>query len=175
MNGARRIAEMLAQKRMFFAGLPAVAEENKREIDMLTLNAANLLPVELPWPGTPHSPLVLLETPNRQLIPFSPFDSSLSVPASRFMLIFSFNSGTEGCRTVEVSQGVAAGTPSEQIWCHSMISMSWITWPVSGTAATRRCPHLQTCKPGKTLHHHRQTEKDASLELCSYGLSSARS
>ena len=77
MNGARGIAEMLAQKRMFFGGLPAMAEENKREIDMLTLNAADLLPVELPWTGTPHSPLALLETPSRQLIPFSPFDSSL--------------------------------------------------------------------------------------------------
>ena len=77
MNGARGILEMLAQKRMFFGGLPAMAEENKREIDVLTLNAADLLPVELPWPGTPHSPLVLFETPTRQLIPFSPFDSSL--------------------------------------------------------------------------------------------------
>ena len=77
MNGARGILEMLAQKRMFFGGLPAMAEENKREIDMLTLNGADLLPVELPWPGTPHSPLVLFETPTRQLIPFSPFDSSL--------------------------------------------------------------------------------------------------
>ena len=77
MNGARGIPEMLAQKRMFFGGLPAMAEENKREIDLLTLNAADLLPVELPWPGTPHSPLALFETPTRQLIPFSPFDSSL--------------------------------------------------------------------------------------------------
>ena len=77
MNGARGILEMLAQKRMFFGGLPAMAEENKREIDMLTLNAADLLPVERPWPGTPHSPLALFETPTRQLIPFSPFDSSL--------------------------------------------------------------------------------------------------
>ena len=78
MNGARGIPEMLAQKRMFFAGLPAMSEENKREIDMLTLNGADLLPVELPWPGTPHSPLALVETPTRQLIPFSPFDSSLA-------------------------------------------------------------------------------------------------
>ncbi len=68
---------MLAQKRMFFGGLPAMAEENKREIDILTLNAADLLPVELPWPGTPNSPLSLFETPTRHLIPFSPFDSSL--------------------------------------------------------------------------------------------------
>lgn len=77
MNGARGIPEMLAQKRMFFGGLPAMGEENKREIDMLTLNAADLLPVELPWPGTPNSPLALFETPTRQLVPFSPFDSSL--------------------------------------------------------------------------------------------------
>ncbi len=77
MNGARGMPEMLAQKRMFFGGLPAMAGENKREIDMLTLNAADLLPVELPWRGTPNSPLALVETPTRQLIPFSLFDSSL--------------------------------------------------------------------------------------------------
>ena len=76
-NGARGMPEMLAQKRMFFGGLPAMAGENKREIDMLTLNAADLLPVELPWQGTPNSPLALVETPSRQLIPFSLFDSSL--------------------------------------------------------------------------------------------------
>lgn len=77
MNGARGIPETLAQKRLFFAGLPTMAGENKREVDALTLNAADLLPVEMPWRGTPHSPLILFETPQRQLIPFSPFDSSL--------------------------------------------------------------------------------------------------
>jgi hypothetical protein len=77
MNGARGIPETLAQKRLFFAGLPAMAGENKRELDALTLNAADLLPVEMPWRGTPHSPLILFETPQRHLIPFSPFDSSL--------------------------------------------------------------------------------------------------
>jgi type IV secretory pathway VirB4 component len=54
-----------------------MAGENKRELDALTLNAADLLPVEMPWRGTPRSPLILFETPQRQLIPFSPFDSSL--------------------------------------------------------------------------------------------------
>ena len=34
-------------------------------------------PLEVPWQGTPHSPLMLFETPQRQLIPFSPFDPSL--------------------------------------------------------------------------------------------------
>src|SRR6266704_2959270 len=32
----------------------------------------------MPWRGTPNSPLMLFETPYRQLIPFSPFDSSLA-------------------------------------------------------------------------------------------------
>lgn len=77
MNGARGIPENLAQKRLFFAGLPAMGGENRRELDLLTLNAADLLPVEVPWRGTRHSPLMLLETPYRQLVPFSPFDSSL--------------------------------------------------------------------------------------------------
>ena len=77
MNGGRGIPETLAQKRLFFTGLPAMGGENRRELDLLTLNAADLLPVEMPWRGTRHSPLMLLETPYRQLLPFSPFDSSL--------------------------------------------------------------------------------------------------
>jgi len=47
INGARGIAEMLAQKRMFFGGLAAMAEENKRENVMLRLNPADLLPKEV--------------------------------------------------------------------------------------------------------------------------------
>jgi type IV secretory pathway VirB4 component len=77
MNGARGIPETLAQKRFFFSSLPGLGEINKREMDVLTLQAADLLPVEMPWRGTPNSPLMLFETPYRQLIPFSPFDSSL--------------------------------------------------------------------------------------------------
>ncbi|HLY61331.1 MAG TPA: hypothetical protein VKV95_11325 [Terriglobia bacterium] len=77
MNGARGIAETLAQKRLFFGGLPAMAGTNKRELDALTLNAADLLPVEMPWRGTPNSPSILFETPHRQLVPFSPFDPGL--------------------------------------------------------------------------------------------------
>jgi len=77
MNGGRGIPETLAQKRLFFTGLPAMGGENRRELDLLTLNAADLLPVEMPWRGTPHSPVMVLETPYRQLLPFSPFDSSL--------------------------------------------------------------------------------------------------
>jgi type IV secretory pathway VirB4 component len=77
MNGARGVPETLAQKRFFFSSLPALGEVNKRELDVLTLHAADLLPIETPWKGTPNSPLILFETPYRQLIPFSPFDSSL--------------------------------------------------------------------------------------------------
>ena len=78
MNGARGMPETLAQKRLFFGALPAMAAENKREMDALTLHAADLLPVEMPWPGTPNSPVILFETPYRQLLPFSLFDSGLS-------------------------------------------------------------------------------------------------
>jgi hypothetical protein len=77
MNGGRGVPETLAQKRLFFTGLPAMGGENRRELDLLTLNAADLLPVEMPWRGTRHSPLMLFETPYRQLVPFSPFDASL--------------------------------------------------------------------------------------------------
>ncbi len=77
MNGGRGIPETLAQKRLFFTGLPAMGSENRRQLDLLTLNAADLLPVEVPWRGTANSPLMLFETPYRQLVPFSPFDSSL--------------------------------------------------------------------------------------------------
>jgi len=78
MSGARGMVETLAKRRMFLSGLPTMAEENKREIDMLTLNAADLLPLEAPWQGTPNVPGVLFETRQKKLIPFSPFDPSLT-------------------------------------------------------------------------------------------------
>jgi type IV secretory pathway VirB4 component len=90
MNGARGMVETLAQKRFFIGNLPCMAEENKREIDMLTLNAADLMPIETPWQGTPHSPGILFETRQRKLIPFSPFDSSLN---DANMLIMSSSGG----------------------------------------------------------------------------------
>ena len=77
MNGGRGVPETLAQKRLFFGGLPAMAGENRRELDLLTLNAADLMPVEMPWRGTQNSPVMLFETPYRQLVPFSPLDASL--------------------------------------------------------------------------------------------------
>ena len=78
MNGAKAVTETLAKRRLFFSSLPGMGEPDLRDVDLLTTNAADLLPAETPWQGTPRSPLFLLETPYRQLIPFSPFDPSLS-------------------------------------------------------------------------------------------------
>jgi hypothetical protein len=55
-----------------------LGEADKRDQDMLTSNVADLVPVEMPWSGTRRSPLILFETPYRQLIPFSMFDPDLS-------------------------------------------------------------------------------------------------
>ncbi len=76
MNGARAIPETLAQKRLFFGTLPGMAETTKREHECLTLHAADLMPVEMPWQGL-ESPAILFETPSRQMVAFSPFDPTL--------------------------------------------------------------------------------------------------
>ena len=78
MNGASGLTEDIAQRRIFLSSLPGLAGEDKREIDLLSCHASDLLPLEMPWTGTPRSPLMLIETPYRQLIPFSPFDPDLS-------------------------------------------------------------------------------------------------
>lgn len=78
MNGSKAVCETLAKRRLFFSTLPGMAGADRRDQDMLTSNASDLLPLEAPWQGTPRSPLFLLETPYRQLIPFSPFDSEMS-------------------------------------------------------------------------------------------------
>jgi len=78
MNGAKAVAETIAKRRIFLGTLPGMAEADKRDQDMLTSNAADLVPIEMPWTGTRRSPLILFETPYRQLIPFSMFDPDLS-------------------------------------------------------------------------------------------------
>jgi type IV secretory pathway VirB4 component len=78
MNGARAVVETIAKRRIFLGTLPGMGETDKREQDMLTPNAADLVPVEMPWIGTRKSPLMLFETPYRQLIPYSMFDPDLS-------------------------------------------------------------------------------------------------
>lgn len=77
MNGAKGVVETLAKRRLWISTLPGMGEPDRREHDVLTSNAADLLPAETPWQGTSSSPLFLLETPYRQLIPFSPFDPGL--------------------------------------------------------------------------------------------------
>lgn len=98
MNGAKAVGETLAKKRLFFGSLPAMGDADKRDQDLLTSNAADLLPVEMPWRGTTRSPLFLLETPYRQLIAFSPFDPGLS---DANMLVIA---KTGGGKTVMVQQ-----------------------------------------------------------------------
>ncbi|SNS40365.1 Type IV secretory pathway, VirB4 component [Granulicella rosea] len=78
MNGAKAVMETIAKRRIFIGTLPGMAEPDKRDQDMLTSNVADLVPVEMPWTGTRRSPLILFETPFRQLIPFSMFDPDLS-------------------------------------------------------------------------------------------------
>jgi type IV secretory pathway VirB4 component len=78
MNGSKAVMETIAKRRIFLGTLPGMAEADKRDQDMLTSNVADLVPVEMPWTGTRKSPLILFETPYRQLIPFSMFDPDLS-------------------------------------------------------------------------------------------------
>jgi type IV secretory pathway VirB4 component len=77
MNGARGFAENKAKLRLYLTSLPGLMDQDKREHDLLTTHAADLVPIEMPWEGTPRSPLMLIETPYRQLLPFSPFDPNL--------------------------------------------------------------------------------------------------
>ena len=90
MNGSRGLQEDLAKRRLFVGALPGMGEQNERENDCLTVHAADLLPIETSWRGMPQSPLVLLETPYRQLVPFSPWDASL---ADANMLIMAASGG----------------------------------------------------------------------------------
>ena len=55
-----------------------MGELDKREQDLLTPNAADLAPTDMPWTGTRRSPLILFETPYRQLIPYSMFDPEIA-------------------------------------------------------------------------------------------------
>ncbi len=76
MDGAAALPESMAQLRMLINTLPGLAGKDKRDHDVLTANAADLMPVEMPWAGTPRTPMMLFTTPYKQLIPYSPFDPS---------------------------------------------------------------------------------------------------
>lgn len=77
MNGARGFSENLALRDLFIDALPGMAGENKRDLDLLSEHAADLIPVEVPWEGTMDDPAMLFKTPYRQLIPLSHFSPSL--------------------------------------------------------------------------------------------------
>jgi hypothetical protein len=76
MDGGSALPESIAQLRLLINTLPGLASKDRRESDVLTANAADLMPVEMPWVGTPRTPMILFPTPYRQLIPYSPFDPS---------------------------------------------------------------------------------------------------
>jgi hypothetical protein len=74
MDGAAANAETVASRRLLINTIGGLADVNKREHTMLSKNAADFLPVEMPWGGTQKTPLALFETPYNQAFPFSPFD-----------------------------------------------------------------------------------------------------
>ena len=77
-NGSRaRWVNHSPKRRLLISTMPGMADEDSRDHDLLTTHAADLIPIEMPWAGTLRSPLMLFETPYRQLIPFSPFDAGL--------------------------------------------------------------------------------------------------
>ena len=76
-NGANALAETLAKRRIFFGTLPGLASTDRREMDLLSEHAADLVPLEMPWSGMQCEPLTLWHTPYRQLLRYSPFDASL--------------------------------------------------------------------------------------------------
>ncbi len=77
INGARAYAENIALQDTFLDTLPGLSGDTKRDLDLLTEHAADLVPVELPWAGTPDGVAMLVKTPYRQLIPFSHFAPSI--------------------------------------------------------------------------------------------------
>jgi type IV secretory pathway VirB4 component len=76
-NGANALAETLSKRRLFLGSLPGMAVSDRRDMDLLTEHAADLVPVEVPWNGMQREPLTVWHTPYRSLLPFSPFDASL--------------------------------------------------------------------------------------------------
>ena len=66
MDGAAALPESMAQVRMLINSLPGLAGKDKRDHDVLTANAADLMAVEMPWEGTPRTPGMLFATPYRQ-------------------------------------------------------------------------------------------------------------
>jgi type IV secretory pathway VirB4 component len=77
-EGAQALAEREAFRRLYINSLAVMAGRNRRELECSSQEAANFLPLEGPWEGMSRAPLILFETPMRQLLGFSMFDASLS-------------------------------------------------------------------------------------------------
>jgi hypothetical protein len=78
MDGASSLSESgWAQVRGLIGSLPGQATKDSRELELLSCHAADLSPVEMPYEGTPRTPLMMFPTPYNQLLPFSMFDASM--------------------------------------------------------------------------------------------------
>jgi hypothetical protein len=156
MNGAKAVVETLAKRRLFFSSLPAMGEPDKRDQDLLTSNASDLLPLETPWRGTVRSPLFLLETPYRQLIPFSPFDPGLS---DANMLVMA---KTGGGKTVMVQQFLLMAAREDSLI--SIIERGDSYWPLvelmGGRMITMCLDTDQTLNPWDLPEGEREPSKD---------------
>jgi hypothetical protein len=156
MNGARAITETIAKRRLFVNALPGMGELNKREQDMLTSNAADLLPLEKPWPGTAYSPLFLLETPYRQLIPFSPFDPAFS---DANLLIMAKSGGGKTFMVQQLLSMAARANPLVSI-LERGDSYRPLVELMGGRMITMSLDSDQTLNPWDLAHGEREPSKD---------------
>jgi hypothetical protein len=156
MNGARAITETIAKRRLFVNALPGMGELNKREQDMLTSNAADLLPLERPWPGTAQSPLFLLETPYRQLIPFSPFDPAFS---DANLLIMAKSGGGKTFMVQQLLSMAARANPLVSI-LERGDSYRPLVELMGGRMITMSLDSAQTLNPWDLAHGDREPSKN---------------
>ncbi len=156
MNGAKAITETLAKRRLFFSSLSGMGEADKREQDMLTTNAVDLLPMETPWQGTPRSPLFLFETAYRQLIPFSPFDPSLS---DANMLIMAKSGGGKTFMVQQLLSMASRANPLVSI-IERGDSYKSLVELMGGRMVTMSLDAEQTINPWDLANGERQPSKD---------------
>lgn len=78
IDGAAAYPESQTNRRFFINQLGGCADYDRREKTLLSSNVADFLPLEMPWAGTPRSPLMIWETPYRQALPYSPYDAQYS-------------------------------------------------------------------------------------------------
>ncbi|MGH9584502.1 MAG: hypothetical protein ACRD4O_16385, partial [Bryobacteraceae bacterium] len=76
-EGSKVMDEKEAVRRLYIQSLPGLCGKTRRELECSSKAAANFLPLEGPWEGMEQTPLVLLETPMRQLVGFDMFNPSL--------------------------------------------------------------------------------------------------